>query len=203
MHVEVSRIASEDNRRCHIVLKLRRYYDVKALFRLFKAHVLSYIERSTLAIFHCSPSILCILDNVQIHFLKVVQIFLKGVLLQFNLAPFISKHHIAMLGLIHKTQLGIAPTCLNNLFPRARSTLYHSNTNLSPVHDRQIVRHVIPYCPIIFRRSIFALVRVYNELLADVVSAKTVSVFQWRLTAMLKTSALGDVLNWHELFNIR
>ena len=69
MHAEVSRTASEASRRCHIILKLRRFYDVKALFRLFKAHVLSYIERSTPAIFHCSPSILCLLDNVQLYFL--------------------------------------------------------------------------------------------------------------------------------------
>ena len=52
MYNEVSRAASEASRRCHIVLKLRRFYSVTALFRLFKAHVRSYIERSNPAIFY-------------------------------------------------------------------------------------------------------------------------------------------------------
>ena len=68
----------------------------------FKAHVLSYIERNTPAIFHCNPSVLCILDNVQFYFLEAVQISLKDVLLQYHLAPLSSKRHIAMLGLIHR-----------------------------------------------------------------------------------------------------
>ena len=59
-----------------------------------------------------------------------------------------------------------------------------------------------PSCPVIFRRSVFALVRVYNKLPPDVVAAKTVSLFQRKLQAMLKSSASSDVLNWHELFNI-
>ena len=114
MYAEVSRTANEASRRCHIVSNLRRFYNVCALFRFFKAHVLSYIERSTPAIFHCSPSILCLLDNVQLYFLDVVQTSLKDVLLHFNLAPLGSRRHISMLGLIHKSQFGIAPTCLSN-----------------------------------------------------------------------------------------
>ena len=87
---------------------------MSGLFRLFKAHVLSYIERSTPAISHCCPSILRLLDNVQIYFLDAVQTSLKDALLHFNLAPLSSRRHMAMLGLIHKSQLGIAPDCLSN-----------------------------------------------------------------------------------------
>ena len=170
---------------------------------VFKAHVLSYIERSTPAIFHCSPSILCLLDNVQLYFLDAVETSLKDALLHFNLAPLSSKRHISMLGLIHKSQLGIAPTCLSSCFPRARSTLYNFSDSLSPIHDRQVACHVTPSCPIIFRRSVFALVRVYNKLPADVVSATSVSLFQRRLTALLKASARSDAPKWDELFNIK
>ena len=37
MYAEVSRTANEASKRCHIVLKIRRFYRVSALFRLFKA----------------------------------------------------------------------------------------------------------------------------------------------------------------------
>ena len=60
-----------------------------------------------------------------------------------------------------------------------------------------------PACPVIFRRSVFALVRVYNKLPPDVVAALSVSSFQRKLQAMLKTSAESDVVDWHELFNIK
>ena len=81
--------------------------------------------------------------------------------------------------------------------------MYNFNDNLSPVHDRQIACRVTPSCPIIFRRSVFALVRVYNILPAEVANSKNVSLFQRKLQAMLKTSVSNDVLNWHELFNIK
>ena len=122
--------------------------------------------------------------------------------MHFNLALLSSRRHISMLGLIHKYQLGIAPTCLSSFFPRARSTLYNFSDSLSPIHDRQVACHVTPSRPIIFRRSVFALVRVYNKLLADVVSATIGSLFQRRLTALLKASASSDVPKRDELFNI-
>ena len=107
-----------------------------------------------------------------------------------------------MLGLIHKCQLGIAPICLSRFSPKARSTLYHFNKNVALVHDHQIQCHVTPCCLAIVRRSVFALVRVYNRIPPDVVAAKNVSLFQRKLQAMLKSSVSSDVLNWHELFNI-
>ena len=81
--------------------------------------------------------------------------------------------------------------------------MYNFNNNLSPVHDRQIACRVTPSCPIIFRRSVFALVRVYNKLPQDVVAALSVSTFQRKLQAMLKTSVGNDVVDWHELFNMK
>ena len=107
-----------------------------------------------------------------------------------------------MLGLIHKCQLGIAPACLSSFSPKARSTLYNFNKNFSPVHDHQVACHVTPSRPVIFRRSVFALVRVYNKLPPDVVAAKSVSAFQHKLQAMLKVSTSSGMTNWHELFNV-
>ena len=60
-----------------------------------------------------------------------------------------------------------------------------------------------PACLVIFSRFVFALIRVYNKLPPDVVAALNVSNFQRKLQAMLKTSAGNDVVDWHELFNIK
>ena len=202
MYREVSCVASEASRRLHIVLQLRRYYNVPAIFRLYKAHVLPFIERSTPAIFHACSSILRLLDNVQSNCLDVVQSSSKDVLLQFNLAPLHCRRHIGMLGLIHKTQLGLAPSCLSQFFPKASSTLYKFSVGCRPVHDRQVACHASSSCPVIFKRSVFALVQVYNKLPAEAVEAVSVSIFQRRLQEMLKTSAKGNMQNWHDLFNI-
>ena len=137
------------------------------------------------------------------HFLNVVGVSLKNALLRFNLAPLSSRRHISLLGLIHKCQLGIAPTCLSRFPQKARSTLHNFNSNFCPVHDHQVACYVTPACPVIFRRSVFVLVRVYNKLPPDVVATLSVSTFQRRLQVMLKISTENDVGGWHELFNIK
>ena len=75
-------------------------------------------------------------------------------------------------------------------------------SDLSPLHDGQVACTVGPSCPMIYRRSVFALVHVYNKLLPSVVEAKTISTFQRRLQMLLKTSATNNDLNWHELYHI-
>ena len=105
----------------------------------------------------------------------------RDALLDFNLASLFSRCHIGMLGLIHKCQLGQAPLCLSQFSPKARSTLYNFSVRCSPVHDRQVACRVGPSRPVIFKRSVFGLVTVYNKLPADVVSATSVSSFQRKL----------------------
>ena len=106
-----------------------------------------------------------------------------------------------MLVLIHRCQLGLAPPCVASFFPRVESTLHKFNFGV-PAHDRQVACRVSPGCPIIFRRSIFALVRVYNALPIQIVDARKINVFQRRLQMELKTSAKNDVQDWYKKYHI-
>ena len=71
-----------------------------------------------------------------------------------------------------------------------------------PTHDRQVACRVSPGYPIIFRRSIFALVRVYNALPTQIVDARKINVFQRRLQIELKASANNAVRDWYKRYHI-
>ena len=129
------------------------------MFRLYKAHALPYLERSTPAIFHAHPNSLQLSENVQDMFLEAVSISLKHTLIDLNFAPLSSRRHIGVLGLIHRCQLGFPPPCLANFPQRARSTMCNLS-ELHPPHDGRVACSVGPNCPMIYRRSIFARVRV-------------------------------------------
>ena len=132
-----------------------------------------------------------------------MQISKKDALLKFNLAPLSARRSISMLGLLHRTQLGTAPSILCDFFPSAKSTMYNYNVgSSSPCHDRQIACYVGPKSPVYFRRSIFGLVRVYNKLFAEIVVAPSTSIFKHRLQAMLKTLAKEDAPNWFSYFQV-
>ena len=70
------------------------------------------------------------------------------------------------------------------------------------VHDRQVACHVSPGSPVIFRRSIFALVRVYNKLPTEIVEALEINISQRRLRMELKTSAVNDGQDWYKRYHI-
>ena len=80
--------------------------------------------------------------------------------------------------------------------------MYNYCVGSSPCHNRQIACYVGPKSPVYFRRSIFSLVRVYNQLLAEIVAAQSTSSFQHRLQAMLKTFAKDDAPDWFNFFKL-
>ena len=183
-------------------MRVKKYYSVPALMRLYKAHVLPYVERTTPAIFHSHPNSLLWLDRIQDDFLEELQVSKRDALLNFNLAPLTARRSISMLGLLHRTQLGIAPPMLSAFFPSAKSTMYNYSVGSTPCHNRQIACYVGPKSPVCFRRSIFGLVRVYNKLPTEIVAAPSTSIFQHRLQAMLKTLAKDDAPNWFNSFKL-
>ena len=151
---------------------------------------------------HSHPNSSAWLDRIQDDFLEELQVSKKDALLNFNLAPLSARRSISMLGLLHRTQLGIAPPMLSSFFPNAKSTMYNYCVGSSPCHNRQIACYVGPKSPVYFRRSIFGLVRVYNKLPAEIVAAASTSIFQHRLQAMLKTLAKDDAPNWFNFFKL-
>ena len=67
--------------------RAQRFYSTADLVRIFKAHVLSFIEYRTPAIIHCATTILDPLDHILDRFLNDIGISRIDVLIHFNLAP--------------------------------------------------------------------------------------------------------------------
>ena len=187
-------------RRLKVVMRTRRFYDIGALMRLYKAFVLPYAERGIPAIYHAHPTTLVILDRVQGHFLEQCGISPEIALTSFNLAPLNARRDMAMLGLLHRVQLGTAPKPLADFFPPARSSLYDFAPNISPPHNRQFQCNIAPRSSAMLSRSLFGLTRVYNHLPADVVYASSVKLFQSKLQNLMKEAATRERRNWDSMF---
>ena len=74
---------------------------------LYKAQLLSYVEYRTPAVYHASSSVLAPIDGIQRRFLRETCVTDEQALFVFNLAPLSVRRDIAMLGVIHRTVLGI------------------------------------------------------------------------------------------------
>ena len=114
MFKEICRLASETSKKMRRLVRVKRYYSIPDLIRLYKAHVLPYAERTTPAIFHSHPNSLAWLYRIQDDFSEELQVSKTDALLNFNLAPLSARRSISMLGLLHRTQLGIAPPMLSS-----------------------------------------------------------------------------------------
>ena len=91
------------------LLRTRRFYTDADLVVLYKAHLLSYLEYRTPAIYHATRVVLGRLDAVQSRFLHDVGVNEVDALVHFRLAPLSARRDMAMLGLIHRTVLGKGP----------------------------------------------------------------------------------------------
>ncbi len=99
-------------------------------------------------------------------------------LIKFHLAPIATRRDIAMLGLLFKIASGIAPATISQLFrPFAGSLISHGFRTSDVIHSKALMDPVEPSHPVIIKRSIFGLIRVYNLLpqaTVDHKSTKTV-----------------------------
>ena len=121
MFKEICKLASETSKKMRSLLRVKKFYSIPALMRLYKAHVLPYAERSTPAIFHSHPNCLLMLDRIQNDFFEELQVSQRDALLNFNLAPLSVRRSMSMLVVLHRTQLGIAPPMLNAFFLMRRA----------------------------------------------------------------------------------
>ena len=90
-------------------LRCHRYYSAGDLVQLYKSRLLGYIEYRTAAIYHAANSHLQRLDSIQRQLMDAVDLSDVEALFTCNLAPLCSRRDIAMLGLIHRTMLGVGP----------------------------------------------------------------------------------------------
>ena len=91
------------------LIRTRRYYTDYELILLYKAHLLSYLEYRTPAIYHAKREALQKLDRVQSKLLSDIGVDEVTALIEFNLAPLSARRDMAMLGVIHRTVLGKGP----------------------------------------------------------------------------------------------
>ena len=126
--------------------------------------------------------------NVQNDFLEMLGISTREALIDFNLVPLTSRRDIAMLGVLHKIVLGVAPTPFQTLF------------NGISYHNKQLQDDAGRNTPVMLKRSLFGLVHVYNRLPQDVVDDENVQNFQRKLQCIIK-SEIDKNPNWDLFFH--
>jgi hypothetical protein len=172
-----------------MLIRTWRFYTDAELIRLYKAHLLSYLEYRTSAIYHAKRKVLEKLDRVQSRFLGDVGVDDNTALLEFSLAPLEARRDIAMLGVIHRTVRGKGPRHFKDYFK------LDNNGNL--VDPRRTVGGEL------VKRSALGLVAIYNLLPERCKRAKQVKDFQRELQNMLKSRAAAGCEDWQKTFSPR
>ena len=181
-----------------MITRSRKYHSDSDLVTLYKAHVLSYIEYRTAAIYHATQGEISIIDRMQAGFLRELGISENDVLLHFNLAPLHTRRDIAMLGVIHRAATGRGPPQLRALFKPAQH-------RISSRRHRYFLQHVLEGNFLeIARRSAFGLVSIYNSLPGQFVDdGCNVSTFQSRIQKHLKELVENGVHDWARTYCVR
>ena len=113
-----------------------------------------------------------------------------------NFAPLNLRRDIGMLGFLHKRVLGQVHPCFFDILP-FRQHMHPGNhtkqldAQPSPIHFQQML----------WRRSIFGLVSVYNQFPQHVIDLPAVKEFQSCLTSFAKQRCSSRVDNWQFFFD--
>ncbi len=207
MHRAAREVATEAGWRLQTLLRVRRFFSTPELFRLYKTQVLSYMESGTPALYHAAPSVLDRVDRVQRRFLRELDHTEEAALQNFRLAPLNARRDMAMLGALHKVNLGTAPTQLSSLFPPRGAPPVDPHhwaqrlRALRPLHNRQLYTAATHYSTDVFQRSLFGLVHLYNRLPQHMVDTNSVKLFQRKLQWGLRKWAEGGASDWQHLYS--
>ena len=163
------------------------------------------MESSTAALFHAAPSTLERIDRVQGRLLRELGLSEAEALTDYKLAPLRSRRDLAMLGLLHKLNLGLAPRQLQDLFGNLGSVeepaWKHRLRGWRALHTKQLRTPATHWSTDVFKRSVFGLVHVYNYLPQGLVDKPTVKAFQKGLQDALSKLAAARVDDWQSLFS--
>jgi len=196
-------VASECAWKLERLLRSKRFFNGHELLGLYKAHVLSYIEYRTSALYHASCSVLRKIDRVQERMLNIAGISEIEALLFFHLAPLRTRRDIAMLGIIHRAALRKGPKQLQCFFfaetrqGRQRTRLQCSR------HCKQLHEYKDGFHNDYVSRSILGLVNIYNLLPWRVVAAEKVTIFQSALQNLVKEQAVIGFDRWADMLSPR
>jgi len=181
------------------ICRSKRFFCDAELILFYKAHLLSYIEYRTPAIYHSAQSNLRPLDAVQTRFLRQLHVSDEDALIHFRLAPLSTRRDISMLGLIHRTVLGEGPVHFRAFFklwssPGGRYRRQRHTRQLEDPCDR-------PSCPNYVLNSAFGLVAIYNLLPQYVVDSASVKAFQGKLQDIVVYFATTHHAEWKTCLN--
>ena len=84
--------------------------------RQYKTHILSLMEFHTGSIFHAKDSAFRQLEDIQRSFLQQIGLTENDAFLDFNLAPLRLRRDIAILGFLHKANLGRCHPSIRKFF---------------------------------------------------------------------------------------
>lgn len=184
------------------LIRTRHFYTVPHLVCLYKTQVLSLLELPTPSIFHAAQVHLDKIDAVQRRFLRAVGPTESSAFLEFGLAPLRLRRCIAMLGAIHRCVHGKAHPDLRGLFqPEQRPTGSPKTRRATRLHSKQLKDHCDSSQSASLQRSVWGLVRVWNELPVQAVELTNVGKFQRFLQhiALVDCKSGGD--SWRDLFS--
>ena len=188
MSEAVGEIVTAAGWKLRTLVRTRRFYTDADLIILYKAHLLSFLEYRTPAVYHATRAILIRLDAAQSKFLRDIGVDEVTALAEFHLAPLQVRRDIAMLGLIHRTALGKGPPHFAEHFKRHGRLMHDPRSDCS--------------APLI-KRSALGLVAVYNMLPPKIVASKTILTFQHDLQEMICKLAQAGYPQWRETLSPR
>ena len=153
------------------------------------------------AYYHAPSFFLALIDRVQDRFLDELGMSPSTALWQFSLAPLTTRRDIAMLGLLQRISLGLAPEPLAALFPcMAVPRFPRDMRGRLARHSRQFRDRCDGSQPPSFERSIFGLVYTYNLLPQSVVNVTDVPEFQRALQQAACRACNTGMPSWPLLF---
>ena len=198
MQSVISGIASRAGAKVRMIFRVRRYYDLYQILRMYKSQVWSVIEWATPAIFHVAASTLDQIDRVQQRFLRFVDVTEEAALLHFNCAPLPFRRCVAILGLIFRCVHGLAPRRLCRLFQLRETRPAYPTRAALRQHDLQLIDPIATSSSTAFRRSIFCMIRVWNALPAYYVHLPDVKAFQsalqhWAKVEVHRGTSINDI----------
>ena len=122
-------------------------------------------------------------------------------LLSFSLAPLQSRRDIAMLGVLHRVVLGLAPADIASFFPPMTHMRFPRDARGSSLrHNKKLLDRIDGSQPAMLARSLFGLVYIYNLLPQRAVDVASVKEFQSCLQGALKVALRNGVDSWPALF---
>ena len=189
----VAEVVTAASWKLRTLLRTRRYYTDAELIVLYKAHLLSFLEYRTSAIYHAPRAFLARLDAIQTRFLRDAGVSELAALMEFNLAPLGLRRDIAMLGLLHRAALKQGPPHLQGMFKRRPGSFM-----LEDPHSNSGRQHSS------LRRSAWGLIPVYNRLGSGAQCILQVRDFQYYLQERVKNLVTKHgVVDWQSSYSPR